>query len=353
MKREKLSKAAASGAVALIFLVLGFQAAIFTGNVFRYNREHREDTVYVTSPPASEAEVGDRNRHQAIAEAEQGRMCGSKAGAAGFGAEPQYYKRDEVSVANGSFWRQVPPQRSEAREATQQASRRSGAAKGIAPKREPDYGDSRRILAEKLEKRPEPELFEFDPNTVTKAELMRLGFSERQAQVIENYRTKGGKYNKPRDFAKMYVVDSAHFARLEPYIRIQKINLNTADSLQLVSLRGIGPYYAHKILEYRSRLGGVFTSKTQLQEIEGIDADRLSGFEEGVEVKPARPRYTLWTATKSELAAHPYIGNYVAKGILRYKSVADTTLWTLSALVENGVLTTDAAARLEYLDTRP
>ena len=50
MKREKLSKAAASGAVALIFLVLGFQAAIFTGNVFRYNREHRVDTVYVVSP---------------------------------------------------------------------------------------------------------------------------------------------------------------------------------------------------------------------------------------------------------------------------------------------------------------
>ena len=47
MKREKLSKAAASGAVALIFLILGFQAAIFTGNVFRYNREHRVDTVFV------------------------------------------------------------------------------------------------------------------------------------------------------------------------------------------------------------------------------------------------------------------------------------------------------------------
>ena len=397
MKREKLSKAAASGAVALIFLVLGFQAAIFTGNVFRYNREHRVDTMYVTSPPAPEADWrGDKvsetqldtqsaytqdgcKYNPQISDSQRDGLHG-QAGAAEVGAclketvgaralvkregpdadklsapadDAECDGRDEVSVANGSFWRQVPPQRSEAREATQQASRCSGAAKGIAPKREPDYGDSRRILAEKLEKRPEPELFEFDPNTVTKEELMRLGFSERQAQVIENYRAKGGKYNKPRDFAKMYVVDSAHFARLEPYIRIRKINLNTADSLQLVSLRGIGPYYAHKILEYRSRLGGVFTSKKQLLEIEGIDADRLSGFEEGVEVKPARPRYTLWTATKSELAAHPYIGNYVAKGILRYKSVADTTLWTLSALVENGVLTTDAAARLEYLDTRP
>ena len=134
---------------------------------------------------------------------------------------------------------------------------------------------------------------------------------------------------------------------------IRKINLNTADSLQLVSLRGIGPYYAHKILEYRARLGGVFTDKNQLLEIEGIDADRLSGFAEGVEVKPVQPRYCLWTATKSELASHPYIGSYVAKGIFRYKSVADTTLWTIAALVDNGVLTFDAAARLEYLDIRP
>ncbi|MBQ7253562.1 MAG: helix-hairpin-helix domain-containing protein [Bacteroidales bacterium] len=318
MKREKLSKAAASGAVALIFLVLGFQAAIFTGNVFRYNREHQVDTVFVQPLPGSGIE------------------------------------QDSLRAREQDFLgRQVPPQRSEARKATQQASRRSGAAKGIAPKREPDYGDSRRILSEKLERKPKPELFEFDPNTVTKEELMRLGFSERQAQVIENYRAKGGKYRKPRDFAKMYVVDSAHFARLEPYIRIRKINLNTADSLQLVSLRGIGPYYAHKILEYRARLGGVFTDKNQLLEIEGIDADRLSGFAEGVEVKPVQPRYSLWTATKSELASHPYIGSYVAKGIFRYKSVADTTLWTIAALVDNGVLTFDAAARLEYLDIRP
>ena len=41
MKREKLSKAAASGVVALVFLVLGFQAAVFTGNVFNSRRELR------------------------------------------------------------------------------------------------------------------------------------------------------------------------------------------------------------------------------------------------------------------------------------------------------------------------
>ncbi len=345
MKREKLSKAAASGVVALIFLILGFQAAIFTGNVFRYNREQRIDTVHI-----------DSNRHQAIAEAEQGRSCDSKAGAAGLGAEPQYNRHQAIAEAEQG---RLCDSKAGAHGTSPQASGRPsssasrGIAKGIAPRQEPGYGDSRRVIAERLEKKPEPELFQFDPNTVSREDLVRLGFSQKQAQVIENYRNKGGKYSRPRDFAKMYVVDSVMYARLEPYIRIQKINLNTADSLQLVSLKGIGPWYAHKILEYRFKLGGVFTGKEQLLEIEGIDAGRLSGFEAGVEVKPVRPRYTLWTATKGELAAHPYIGSYIAKGILRYKSVADTTLWTLSSLVENGVLTADAAARLEYLDIRP
>ena len=50
--------------------------------------------------PSLDAPGEYSNRHQAIAEAEQGRLCDSKAGAAGFGAEPQYYKRAGVSEAN-------------------------------------------------------------------------------------------------------------------------------------------------------------------------------------------------------------------------------------------------------------
>lgn len=314
MKREKLSKAAASGAVALIFLVLGFQAAIFTGNVFKYNKEHRVDTVFVTREIAGQA--GNDRRGRSLD-----------------------FVRDDMEGEFGTAPVQHP----------------SIVEKGLAPQLEPGYSDSRRVVAEKMEKakkRP-AELFEFDPNTISRADLVRLGFSEKQAQVIENYRSKGGKYNKPRDFARMYVVDSAMFARLEPYIRISKLNINTADSLALLELRGIGPYYAHKILEYRARLGGAFTDKEQLMEIEGLDADRLSGFSDAVEVKPTRPRFTLWSATKSELAAHPYIGSYAAKGIIRYRSITDTAAWSLQGLVENGVLKAVDAIRLKYLDIHP
>lgn len=44
------------------------------------------------------------------------------------------------------------------------------------------------------------------------------------------------------------------------------IELNTADSGTLVKIKGIGPYYASKILHYRKRLGG-FYAITQLKEI--------------------------------------------------------------------------------------
>ena len=36
------------------------------------------------------------------------------------------------------------------------------------------------------------------------------------------------------------------------------LELNTADSSALVRIRGIGPYYASKIIKYRQRLGGFY-----------------------------------------------------------------------------------------------
>lgn len=293
MKGKKTSAAAASGAVALIFLILGFQAAIFTGNVFKFRQR-----------AAADAAMSD----------------GDAAPDGGVAAEPQEGPDKDESPLR-------------------QALEASG-------RLELDYSDSRTVIAEKLAKKKKAETFEFDPNSVTLEELCRLGFSEKQAQSILNYRDKGGKFRSPKDFAKMYVVDSATFLRLEPYIHISKLDLNAADSTALLGLRGIGPYYASKILDYRRRLGGSFSSIDQLLEIDGMDADRLDGFRNDVELKQAPVRFNIWEATKAQLEAHPYIGSYAAKGILRFKRTVDSLSWTLSALVEAGILTADKAARL-------
>ncbi len=353
MKREKLSKAAASGAVALIFLVLGFQAAIFTGNVFRRGARGGDSAPAAASflaaaqdgfaaaggGPAAETTAPAAAQERPTAEnARKGRPAGSRPLAP---AAAELYAGSAQGEAAASEKR-----------AGAQAAQKSGkgvVAGGLAPGREYPYSDSRRVLEESLKKRPEPESFPFDPNTATVEELVHLGLSERQAQVIENYRAKGGRYYKPEDFAKMYVVDSALFRRLKPYIKLKKLDLNSADSTELLQLRGIGPYYAGKIVRYRARLGGVFTSVEQLLEIEGFEAERLARFADGVEAVRRKPQFTLWSATKSELAAHPYIGAYAAKGIVRYKSVTDTASWSLADLVSNGVLDSVAASRLLYL----
>ena len=182
---------------------------------------------------------------------------------------------------------------------------------------------------------------------MTLEELQRLGLSERQAESIENYRSKGGRFRSKADFQKMYVVSDSLYARLEPYIDIPKLELNGADSAALVALRGIGPYYAHKILDYRDRLGG-FWQKEQLLEIDGLDADRFAGFADEVTVDPAKiRRIDLWHASDTLLARHPYLGEKGARSIARYKSLYDTTRWTLADLEHERVIPKENIEKLK------
>ena len=327
MKGKKASAAAASGAVALIFLILGFQIAIFSGNVFKFRQQARSGGEAAEAAEAGAAGAG------VAATADGGADAG--AGASSDGSARSGNARSGNGHSEGKGGGESGGEKSALRKALE-----AGAS------RERDYSDSRTVIADRLA-RKKVETFEFDPNTVALEDLCRLGFSERQAQVILNYRDKGGRFRTPADFQKMYVVDSAAFARLEPYIRIPKLDLNSADSEALLALRGIGPYYASKILSYRRRLGGSFTSLDQLLEIDGFDRGRLDGFRNDVELRRAPSGFDIWTATQAQLEAHPYIGAYAAKGIIRFKRTVDTLSWTLSALVDAGILSPDKAARLQ------
>lgn len=333
MKGKKASAAAASGAVALIFLILGFQIAIFSGNVFKFRQQARSGGEAAEAAGAAGA-AGAGVAATADGGADAGAGASSDGGAGAGGA-----RSGSARSGNGH---------SEGKGGGENGGEKSALRKALeaGASRERDYSDSRTVIADRLA-RKKVETFEFDPNTVALEDLCRLGFSERQAQVILNYRDKGGRFRSPADFQKMYVVDSAAFARLEPYIRIPKLDLNSADSEALLALRGIGPYYASKILSYRRRLGGSFTSLDQLLEIDGFDRGRLDGFRNDVELRRAPSGFDIWTATQAQLEAHPYIGAYAAKGIIRFKRTVDTLSWTLTALVDAGILSPDKAARLQ------
>ena len=118
------------------------------------------------------------------------------------------------------------------------------------------------------------ENFRFNPNTVGKEELQRLGFSEKQAAAIINYRAKGGRFHRKSDFAKSFVVADSVYRRLEPYIDIPRLDINKADSAALDALPGIGPYFAAKIIEYRGEIGG-FTDVEQLMDIDYFDRKKF------------------------------------------------------------------------------
>lgn len=189
------------------------------------------------------------------------------------------------------------------------------------------------------------ENFEFDPNTVSLSDLQRLGFSEKQAASIVNYRAKGGTFHRAEDFGKSYVVADSVFRRLKSYIRIPKLDINVADSAAFDALPGIGPYYASQMVQYREELGG-YACTEQLMELYKFDDERYNKLKDLIEC--SEPHYfDLWNSDLDALARHPAIHSYnTARSILIYKENTASELWTVEALSEAGVINESQAERL-------
>ena len=189
------------------------------------------------------------------------------------------------------------------------------------------------------------ESFPFDPNSVSVTDLQRLGFSEKQALSIDAYRKKGGRFRRSSDFAKSYVVSDSVFARLEPYIRIPKLDINAADSAAFDALPGIGGHFASKMVEYREKLHG-YSYPEQLMDIRNFDEERFSGLADLITVGPSEP-YTLWTLPEEQLAEHPYIGSRAAAhGIVLFRENHRAESLTPEALGAAGILDALNASRL-------
>ena len=127
-----------------------------------------------------------------------------------------------------------------------------------------------------------------------------------------------------------------------------RVEINTAGEEALQKLRGIGPYYAQKIVQYRERLGG-FILIEQLLEIEGIDEERLAMFGEQVDIDYEKIRpLSLAAADAKVLGAHPYIGPYAARWIVHYRSQLGDSVCRPQVLLRRGIIKEKQAALLEY-----
>ena len=286
-KRQKTLKSSfTTGAIALVFLIIGFETALFIHKaaVTRLvaDRDH-PDTVYIV----------ERIRPKAESRAEP---------------EPVDEEKDTV------YYRKPAD--------------RSPDAVRIREKASP-----RRV-----------ESFRFNPNTVSLEDLMRLGFSEKQAQSILNYREKGGRFRRPADFAKSFVVADSVFDRLEPYIDIPRIDLNKADSAAFETLPGIGPYFAAKMVSYRASLGG-YSHPEQLLEIYHFDQEKYDALKDLISCSPPEP-YPIWTLSERDLARHPYISRDEAHSIVLYRTHQPQDQWTLEGMRKAGILSEEHYAKL-------
>ncbi|MBU3715143.1 MAG: helix-hairpin-helix domain-containing protein, partial [Ferruginibacter sp.] len=134
--------------------------------------------------------------------------------------------------------------------------------------------------------------FVFDPNTLSFDGWQRIGLKDKTIQTIQNFLSKGGKFNKPEDIRKIWGILPDQADQMIPFIQIsnrmnshtdilsknqykekslefKKVDINQSDSADFESLPGIGLKLSARIVNYREKLGG-FYSIMQIGETYGL-----------------------------------------------------------------------------------
>ncbi len=204
------------------------------------------------------------------------------------------------------------------------------------------------------------ELFKFDPNTASKDELVRLGLSPRTAQTLLNFRSKGGKFFKKDDLKRVYGLRQEDYHRLEEWVSIEEkasnfskdkwdkkpevmkvsetantekpekpyypkkeyepaiIDINTATAEEWQRLRGIGPGYSKRIVNFRNKLGG-FASIKQIGETYGLPDSVFQKIVPFLTTSPISKKIAVNKCNLDELKTHPYISSYQATILFNYR----------------------------------
>ena len=336
-KDRPLSASFKTGAIALVFLLIGYETALFVHRAAQLRlaaNAATPDTVYVYA--------GDR----------------APDGSSGSETAGDTLAPSGLGMTEGPWWKGLSKgdviARSTHGQGYPQSSRGQGHSLSSRGQRSPQSSRGQgHSLSSRGPKGPRGshsaarrpvESFRFNPNTVSLEDLRRLGFSEGQAEAIVHYREKGGRFRRPSDFAKSYVVADSVFRRLEPFIDIPKVDINRADSTLFETLPGIGPWYAGKMVSYRAALRG-YSCPEQLMEIYRFDAEKYDGLRDLISCSAPEP-FPIWTLPAEELETHPHISRREAAAIVLYRTHQPRSAWTLEGLLRAGILSEDHAAGL-------
>lgn len=194
----------------------------------------------------------------------------------------------------------------------------------------------------------------FDPNTLDIGGWIALGFSEKQANVIVNYRDRNlkGSFKTLEDIKNCFVISPEKFEELKPFIRLNpstmakksddkisefkqektdfsKTDLNSVTFKQLLEF-GLDEKSAGSMIGFRKKLGG-FMMKEQILETYNIDKELVQKL---LSIAPLDnstvERYSLVNAPEEWLKNHPYF-KYSADKIIYYRisNPDDKKIWKL------------------------
>ena len=162
----------------------------------------------------------------------------------------------------------------------------------------------------------------------------------KNAERIIKYTGKGGEFRKKEDVLKIYGFPQRVYDRIKgqfifevrnEYVNVKSgarifseeklsiVDLNTADSVQLLKLSGIGPKLARRIILYRNSLGG-FYEKKQIADIYGLDSTTYTKLLPYLSIDKDFRTIKL-SLSKSESGSwfrHPYFRK-IAKEIIQLK----------------------------------
>lgn len=212
------------------------------------------------------------------------------------------------------------------------------------------------------EEKKDYNLFVFDPNTVLFDELLLLGFKEKTAKTFLKFRDKGFVFKVKKDVQKVYGISDSFFAQLEPYILIEnkkasenktivkeeiitsvptkntvkeKVELNSADSLALIELNGIGPTFAKRILKYRSILGG-YTNIQQLKEVYGFNEELYEKVKNSIKIDASLiKKIDLNKDDFKMINKHPYLSYELTKTIFDWRKKAIIAASNLKDIIKD------------------
>ena len=205
----------------------------------------------------------------------------------------------------------------------------------------------------------------FDPNITDLEGWRKLGFSEKQAQVIVNYRDRNlkGSFKNLEEIARCFVISDEKFEEMKPYIVLNpenfksnspqktssasfasyttpenapeaktdfsKIDLNQITFKQLLEF-GFDEKSAGMMLNYRKKLGG-FVTKQQIIDTYDIDKELAQKLVSTARLDYSNvQKYTLVSAPEEWLKSHPYF-KYSADKIIYYRISFpdDKKIWKL------------------------